>query len=132
MEWMVVCRRDLTAAKRVLEVIDMTYITFGPKGNDLPDFFEPLLFVLLWPVERFRVGDLDKVLVQVFGEDVHVLGVESSAPLFYELDLRGPGGHCDQEAKALGPDHVPELRFINPQARSRPWVLTRNRSLVIK
>ena len=90
-EWVVVYGRDLTVAKRVLEVIDMTYTVFGPKGDVLPDFFEPLLFVLLWFTKRLRVGNVAIVPVQVFGENVQVHLSESFAPISQEFGLRGNG-----------------------------------------
>ena len=89
MEWIVVCGRGLAAAKGIREVTDVTYLGFGPKGEDLAETPDELLFVLLRPTERSRVGDLAEVLGQIFGEDVHILLFESFAPCEDEFDLWG-------------------------------------------
>ena len=89
MEWIVFCGRGLTAAKGIREVTDVAYIGFGPKGDDLAEIPDELLFVFLRPTERSRVSDMAEVLVQIFGEGVHILRIESFVPREDEFDLWG-------------------------------------------
>ena len=52
MECMVVCGKDLAAAKGVREVANMTHIGFCPKGNDVREMSKPL-FVLFRSTNRY-------------------------------------------------------------------------------
>jgi len=86
---MVVCGKNLAAAKGFGEVT--AYLVVGPKGKDLPEMSEELLFVLVRPTNRTRVGDLAKVLAQGLGDNVQVPLLESFAPFENEFDLWGSG-----------------------------------------
>jgi hypothetical protein len=67
-----------------------TYLTvFGPKADNTLHLRNPPLFCLLRQSERPGVGDMAKVLVQVFLQNSDVPRFESSTPFKHEFDLRG-------------------------------------------
>jgi len=88
---MIACGRGLAAAKGVREVADVTYLVVGPKGEEPRGIFKELLFVLVRPTKRSRVGDLAKVLVQRLGENVQVLLFESFSQFENEFGWWGSG-----------------------------------------
>ena len=99
-EWVVDCERDLAAAKEVRSATKITYLGFGPESEALAHGFEPLLFGLLWLVERSGIDDMTKVLVQTLREKVPVPLLESPAPSLQEFGLRRSEafevGHWDE------------------------------------
>ena len=92
MEWMVVCGRSLTAAKRVLAVVNVAYRVLSHEGENASVVFKPLLSGLFWLTKRSREGCVAIVLVQVLRDKVQVLLFESLTPFAYEFDLWRIGG----------------------------------------
>lgn len=69
---------------------DVTFLTaLSPRAEKFPGLLKPALFVVLWPANGSGVGYTTEVLVQGFGEEVHVHCSHSLHQLTYELDLRG-------------------------------------------
>lgn len=51
----------------------MTYLTvLSQNAENLRQFLKPLLFVVLWRIERSGVDGTAKVLMKGFGDKVHV------------------------------------------------------------
>ena len=63
------------------QIAEKAYLHLSPKGENLLHLRNPLFLVLHWPVKRTGVGDMAKVLVQVFREVVWVLFLETATPL---------------------------------------------------
>jgi len=109
-EWVVDCGRGLAAAKEVRSAAKITYLGFGPESEALADGFEPLLFGLLWLVERSGVDDMTIVLVQTLREKVPVFLLESPAPFLQEFGLRRSEafevGHWDEANRGCIPEDL--------------------------
>ena len=69
----------------------VVYLVVCPIGDGHREVSEELLFVLLRPTKRSRVGDPAKVFVQGLGESVQVPLFESFPPFKNEFDLWGSG-----------------------------------------
>ena len=67
----------------------ITYLRLSPEGKYLRHLLNPLFLVLCWPVKGTGVGDMLKVLVQVFCEVVYILLLETLAPLEDEFCFWG-------------------------------------------
>ena len=55
---------DLAAAKEIRLVAKMSYLRFGPLGNNLAELFDELDFVVSFLVNGPGIGDMVIVLVQ--------------------------------------------------------------------
>ena len=119
MELFVVCGRDLATAKEVRLAAKITYLSVGPKGDNLRETPKPLLFGSLLLVKRPGVADFAKVLVQRLRDNVEVLFFESLTPLQYKPDLWGIRAfgvrHWDKATDGGLPEESGEGRTLRPQ-----------------